>query len=144
MSVSWGKVLAGIATVSGVAVAGVGLGGESLSGMFDAGTIKDGVDAATEAVVGAGESAAKTLGLDDTVSGEAMAGIAGGAAALVGAGVLASGKNKEQNESKDERLARVENELAMIKNALLEAMQQSEAQMAQGSLPPVPGRPRQV
>lgn len=154
MSVNWGGVIGGVMAVTGVAVAGVGLGGEALSSAIGDNAVGQALHTATETVVTKGSEAALATGLAEKgadgvisgMSGKTAAGIVGAALAAAGAGIAyITGKDDEREEEKA-RLARVEGELAQIKMALLRAMEmsQQEERIAQGPLPTKPGSGRTV
>lgn len=97
MSISWGKLIGGIAAITGIAVAGVGLGGASAASALD-GTALDGVGdflgKAGEKIIENAASAAKSIGIE--ADGKTVAAVAGGAAAAIGgAAMIFSGKKDD-------------------------------------------------
>jgi hypothetical protein len=143
MSISWGKVIGGVAVVAGAVVAGIGLGGPTVAGWIGENAVGDAVKGAATSIGEYGGKAATAIAGEEAaknISGGTVAAIAGGTLAAGGAALaLLSGGSKKD----DDRLARVEAELEAVKQVLVQmiqgAQQASETQMA--SVPHKPGGP---
>jgi hypothetical protein len=127
---TWGQMISGVVTVTGVAVLGIG-------------TLASGTSVGTSVAEGAG-AALEAIGMKGF---ENPAAIVGGALAAAGTlGMLLTG-NHQTNSEQDKRIGIAESELDSIKQALFNAMQGTQPQTAMAPAAPqfpAGGKPRQV
>jgi hypothetical protein len=149
MSVSWGKVLGGVAAVTGIAVAGVGLGGGSIAASLGDGSAIGHFfgDAATKIAENA-ESAAKAIGLSEEVikslgGGKGIAAIVGGMTALGGGAALAFSGNSQQQQPQNAQDQQLSDIISMLppeaKAQLLAGLKMALGGQSPQGLPPIPG-----
>lgn len=149
MSISWGKVIGGVAAITGVAVAGIGVGGDSLAGVIGNDTVVGNfIDKAAETITSTAGEAAKAVGMSDATiaslgGNEGIAAIVGGVAAVAGGAALAFSGNKHTSHAQGSQDEQLENIISMLppeaKAQLLEGLKMALGNQNPHGLPPIPG-----
>lgn len=96
---------------TGAAVLGIGLGGEEVAAAFPDSGVAAGLGEAGAAINTAGANALNAVNLDGAAYGKAAMAIAGGTAAVAGAGLMISSSDKDDDSESKKTIAGIEQQM---------------------------------